>query len=72
MKKIVAMVLGILCLAGCGKRGNLDFPVGATYPRQYPVSRLPKSGQMKPVDPQAVEKQTETGTEEKILTKTEE
>ncbi len=42
MKKIVVCCFIALCLAGCGKRGKLDFPPGSTYPRQYPVARQPK------------------------------
>ena len=42
MKKIIMTVLCVLCLFGCGKRGRLDFPKGATYPRQYPAAREPK------------------------------
>ena len=66
MKKIVAVVLGMLCLAGCGKRGNLDFPDGAVYPRQYPSARQPKQGRMMPVDRSA------NPAPEDDLTKTEE
>ena len=36
MKTITAVLLCVLCLTGCGKRGKLDFPPGTTYPRQYP------------------------------------
>ena len=39
MKIIVAVLLCVLCLDGCGKRGKLDFPPGTTYPRQYPARR---------------------------------
>ena len=42
MKKIIALVLGILCLTACGKRGRLDFPPNSSYPRQYPAARQPK------------------------------
>lgn len=43
MKKFLAVFLCALCLAGCGKRGKLDFPKGAVFPRQYPAARQPKS-----------------------------
>ena len=42
MKKIIAIVLGVLCLTACGKRGRLDFPPDSSYPRQYPAARQPK------------------------------
>ena len=42
MKKMIALFLGVLCLAACGKRGHLDYPPGTTYPRQYPAPRQPK------------------------------
>ena len=45
MKKFLTVFLCALCLAGCGKRGKLDFPKGTVYPRQYPAARLPKSAQ---------------------------
>lgn len=47
MKKIVVFFLCALCLAGCGKRGKLDFPEGSTYPRMYPAFRQPKPERMK-------------------------
>ena len=43
MKKFLTVFLCALCLAGCGKRGKLDFPKGTVYPRQYPAARQPKS-----------------------------
>lgn len=42
MKTIVTVLLCVLCLAGCGKRGRLDFPPGTTYPRQYPARIEPR------------------------------
>lgn len=39
MKKILVCFLCALCLAGCGKRGKLDFPEGSSYPRRYPAAR---------------------------------
>lgn len=42
MKTIVAVLLCVFCLAGCGKRGKLDFPPGTTYPRQYPARHEPR------------------------------
>ena len=42
MKKIIALVLGVLCLTACGKRGRLDFPPNSSFPRQYPAARQPK------------------------------
>ncbi len=42
MKRFIMTILCVLCLFGCGKRGRLDFPEGATYPRQYPAAREPK------------------------------
>ena len=41
MKIIVSVLLCVVCLTGCGKRGKLDFPPGTTYPRQYPARREP-------------------------------
>lgn len=49
MKKFLAVFLCALCLAGCGKRGKLDFPKGSAYPRQYPAARQPKSVQKKAI-----------------------
>ena len=72
MKKTIVIVLALLCLAGCGKRGRLDFPPGSAYPRQYPAFRQPKQGQMKPVAPAAAETSAENDAEVKTLTKTEE
>ena len=42
MKTITAVLLCVVCLTGCGKRGKLDFPPGTTYPRQYPARREPR------------------------------
>ena len=72
MKKVIVIILSVLCLACCGKRGKLDFPPGTTYPRQYPAPRQPKYGQMKQVTPPAVKEQPESGVEINVLTKTEE
>lgn len=55
MKKFIAIVLCALCLSACGKRGKLDFPEGATYPRQYPAARQPGRGGMKRIDAPAAE-----------------
>ena len=41
MKKILAVFFCALCLTGCGKRGRLDFPPNATYPRRYLARRQP-------------------------------
>ncbi|MBO4521454.1 MAG: hypothetical protein J5787_09660 [Alphaproteobacteria bacterium] len=68
MKKTIAIALTLLCLAGCGKRGRLDFPPGSMYPRQYPAARQPKKGQMMPV----AETPTESTTEEDTSTGAEE
>ena len=51
MKKILIVFLGVLCLSACGKRGKLEFPPGATYPRVYPAPRQPKSDQMTQIYP---------------------
>ena len=42
MKKMFIVLCIALSVAGCGKRGRLDFPKGAVYPRQYPAPRTPK------------------------------
>ncbi len=42
MKKIFAVLLCVMCLFGCGKRGKLEFPPNTTYPRQYPSARRPQ------------------------------
>ena len=72
MKKIIVIVLSVLCLAGCGKRGKLDFPPGTAYPRQYPAFRQPKRGQMKPVSHSVAERSAESDAETNVVTKTEE
>lgn len=41
MKKLFIVLCIALSVAGCGKRGRLDFPKGAVYPRQYPAPRNP-------------------------------
>lgn len=41
MKKFFILLCSVFLLAGCGKRGRLDFPPQATYPRQYPAPRKP-------------------------------
>lgn len=58
MKRIVVVVLCVLCLAACGKRGRLDFPEGAVYPRQYPADRQPEQGKMKKIVPASVGDET--------------
>lgn len=68
MKKIIALVLGVLCLTACGKRGRLDFPPESSFPRQYPAARQPKQ---RNVSLLPVSKDIEQKNEE-ILTKTEE
>lgn len=67
MKKIIMTVLCVLCLFGCGKRGKLDFPKGATYPRQYPAARKPKQKEIiQPVEKERTERMnvSETGEQE--------
>ena len=41
MKKLFILLCIALSVAGCGKRGRLEFPENATYPRQYPAPRNP-------------------------------
>lgn len=41
MKKLFIVLCIALSVAGCGKRGRLDFPPNAAYPRQYPAPRNP-------------------------------
>lgn len=41
MKKLFIVLCAALTVAGCGKRGRLDFPPNAAYPRQYPAPRNP-------------------------------
>ena len=48
MKKILLCFLCALCLAGCGKRGKLDFPEGSAYPRQYPAAHERKTAPVMP------------------------
>lgn len=43
MKKLFIVLCAALTVAGCGKRGRLDFPPNAVYPRQYPAPRSPKA-----------------------------
>ena len=70
MKKIVVCFLCVLCLAGCGKRGKLDFPEGSTYPRVYPAARLPKPERKKPEE-QSVADETDEETGDNISDETE-
>lgn len=42
MKKFLIAAIALCLLAACGKRGNLDYPSGAFYPRAYPEPRMPK------------------------------
>ncbi|HBO59755.1 MAG TPA: hypothetical protein DD624_07600 [Alphaproteobacteria bacterium] len=48
MKKLLIALCIVLSAAGCGKRGRLDFPKGAVYPRQYPAPRAPKMEKEEP------------------------
>ncbi len=41
MKKLFIVLCIVLSAAGCGKRGRLDVPPNAAYPRQYPAPRNP-------------------------------
>ncbi|MBR1777532.1 MAG: lipoprotein [Alphaproteobacteria bacterium] len=63
MKTVAVVVLGMLFLTGCGKRGNLDLPPGATFPRQYPAARQPRQGRMIPVVLPENQSQDEDGTD---------
>lgn len=60
MKKIFAVLLCVLCLVGCGKRGKLEFPPNTTYPRQYPVARNPQSVEKTKREKQQEDKQPQS------------
>ena len=66
MKKIIVFFLTALCLAGCGKRGKLDFPEGSTYPRMYPAPRQPKAVTtgLQRVTPEEAEEDSERMTDD--------
>ena len=59
MKRIIVCILCALCLAGCGKRGKLEFPEGSVYPRQYPASRRPKPERIKLEEPEIADETDE-------------
>lgn len=48
MKKFLIAAIALTSLAACGKMGNLEYPPGAVYPRQYPAPQFPKSPEKAP------------------------
>lgn len=71
MKTILTALLCAVCLTGCGKRGKLDFPEGATYPRQYPAPRNPKTT-VRPETARPEQRRPQSALEVRQLLETEE